>query len=101
MNASETSSTPPPENATPTVTQMAGSDQWIMMSLNMLREDIKGIKSSIDNVDSRLSNLEHKISRATYTIGGVILTLTLVWGGYEVLSKFVDIKVTPKEQTEK
>ena len=79
-----------PESSQGTPTTPAGTDGWVMKSINGLRDDIKSfatqnitttsdINSKLGRFDERLSSIEAKISRliwVTGTVGVVLATLT-------------------------
>jgi archaellum component FlaC len=101
-------------NTTPLNTQSpAGSpqatDNWVMQAINNVREDMKEqslrtdatlekISNGVETLDTRVRSIETKITRLVWTIGTVGVILTLLWGGYEFVTGFVDIdiSVTPK-----
>ena len=110
-NSDQTSgeSTPTFSEGAPKAAQHA-SDQWIMKSLNDLKENMKevradqnkkygAISNGLSNISDRLGRVESRISRLIWVTGAVGTTLAVIWGGYEFLSQFVDIAltVTPKE----
>jgi hypothetical protein len=95
MNPSDRPTTPPNDNTTPTNIQ-TGSDQWILVALNNLTSEVRAIRVTADNIYVRLDKVERDILRATYVVVGALAVLGLLWGGFEVASRFVDIQITPK-----
>jgi tetrahydromethanopterin S-methyltransferase subunit G len=100
-----------PEKTTPKETQGAsstgpgGESAWIMKSLNDLSAEFKAadqrnssalseISQRLDGVDGRLAKVETKISRLVWVVGTVGAIITILYGGYELLTQFVDISVT-------
>lgn len=95
MGKPDTPSSPPVENTTP----RPGSgdvNQWIMKSLNDLRDDVRELKGSIGGLSTRIDTLERKVMRAVYTFLGVSLTIGFLWAGYQSLTKWFDFSVTIK-----
>ena len=90
-------STPPPENTTPTASSTS-IDQWIMKGLNDLRDDMRDLKWAIKALDGRISAIESKLMKAVYGFGGISLSIVVFWTGFQILTKYIDITVTPKAE---
>lgn len=101
-----------PEKSTPEATKgpsSAGdSDSWVMKSLNDLRDDMKtmddrsassfgSISSQLTGVDRRLGEIEGRISKLIWLVMGAGLVLGLMFGGFELLTTYFDIQITPKQ----
>ena len=86
---------PPVENTTPRDASPS-SEQWIMKGLNDLRDDLKEIKKSLSSMDERLGALEKRVMRAVYTLAGAVAVLALIYTGFTIAEKYVDISITPK-----
>jgi len=89
------SSTPPQENISAGSSGL-GTENWIMKALNDQREDLRELNSARRGISGRLDVLERKVMRAVYTLAGVIATVGVLWSGYQIATKFLDISITPK-----
>ena len=89
-------STPPPENSK-SGSSPGHSDAWVMKGLNDLRDDMKGLKLTIESMNGRLVSIETKVLRAVYVSSGVMMTIFTIWAIFQIITKYVDIKVSPKE----
>ncbi|MFE3836944.1 hypothetical protein [Pseudogemmobacter sonorensis] len=76
-----------------------GAEQWIMKSLNDLREDMRDLKGSVGGMDTRLGSLERKIMRAIWTVGGGVIVIGLLWTGWQILTSQYNITLTPKAES--
>lgn len=85
----------------------SGSDQWILKSLNDLKSDIQkaddrsskafeGVSGKMTSMDGRLGAIESKLSKVLWTIAGAGIVLTLMFGGFELLTSYFDVSITPK-----
>lgn len=94
------------------------SDQWIMKNLNDLRADqkeqnerfeqtlntlnqsISGLRGDLErgneNISARVGAIEGKINRLHWTVGGIAIAITAIWGIYSFATSHFDISVTPK-----
>lgn len=81
-----------------------------MKALTDIRSDLKEHQSRIDRAfdevsgkisttETRISAIESKITKLIWVVGTVGAVITLIWGGYEFVTGFVDIdiSITPKK----
>lgn len=82
-----------------------------MKALSDIREDMKDQNGKIDQSladlnasmkasEARIADIESKITKLIWVVGTVGAVAAFIWGGYEVITGFVDINisVTPKKQ---
>jgi len=85
----------------------SGSDQWILKSLNDLKADIQkaddrsskafgDVSDRLSGMDSRLGAIEGKLSKVLWTIAGAGIVLGIMFGGFELLTSYFDVSITPK-----
>lgn len=84
------------------------SEQWILKLLNDLRDDIQKtderVKTDLHKIDSRLGeietrigNVESRISKLIWIVTGAALVLGVLFGGFELLTTYFDVNITPKK----
>jgi len=84
-----------------------GSESWVLKGLADVREDIQKIDSKleksfekIDNrlqtVEDRLATVEGRLSKLLWTVTGAIIVLGLLFGGFEILTTYFDVEISPK-----
>lgn len=83
------------------------SNSWVMKSLNDLRDDMKemngksivamdNMSSKLLSVETQLTSIESKISKLVWSVIGAGTVLGLLFGGFELLTAYFDITLTPK-----
>lgn len=117
MSSNDRSSSTPNEG-TPFGSTPTGhaSDQWIMKSLNDLRDDMKDLKASISghdakstlahgelkglvsSVDNRLQAVEGRMNKAIFASMGAVGAIVFLTAFFTFFGNFFDISITPKAE---
>lgn len=93
-SSSSSSKKPPVSSSKPDMS-------WVMHSLNQIQEDIGAIRARVARIEENIKSIPHiekrlrRIENITWTVGGVLIAGSAIWGVVKWISSNYDLIPKP------